>query len=74
MQKISVTYVPSIGTLLKCNMNIETKRQKDDRLMNRTLKTSRRPPMTYQDKKWWDGEGGGGVSSRLFELLKDLEA
>ena len=65
MQKISVTYVPSIGTLLKCNMNIETKRQKtkrqkDDRLMNRTQKTSRRPPMPYQDQKWWDGEGGGG--------------
>ena len=40
-------------------------------MMNRTLKTSRRPPMNFQDRKGGVGEGGRGgvsVSSRSFDL------
>ena len=43
-----------MGTLLKCNIDIETdrKKQKDrkiirQKMMNRTQKTSRQPPMTF---------------------------
>ena len=48
----------NIVTLLRCNIEIETKRpkterQKDNRqkMMNRTQKTSRRPPMIYDLKR-----------------------
>ena len=31
IQQISETWAPSMGTLLKCNINIETERQKDNK-------------------------------------------
>ena len=44
-------------------------------MINRTQKTSRRPPMNYSDAKRRDGErgvGGGAVSSRSFDLLNSM--
>ena len=39
-------------------------------MMNRTQKTSRRPPMNYLDRK--RGWGLGAVSSRSFDLLNSM--
>ena len=42
-------------------------------MMNRTQKTSKRPPMTYLDQKRGDGRwGGGAVSSRFSDILNSV--
>ena len=54
-----------MGTFLKCNIDIEKERQKTERQKdNKTkddeqdsgdIQNSRRPPMTYSDRKWREG-------------------
>ena len=54
-------------------MRQKDKNQRDRKIikqmmMNGTQKTSRRPPMTYSDRK----RGDGGESSRFFDLLNSM--
>ena len=58
--------------LLQINQDKKTKkakRQEDKKMMNRTPKTSRRPPMNSFDRKSGGLGRGGAVSSRSFDLL-----
>ena len=41
-------------------------------MMNRSQKTSRRPPMIYQDQRGGRGGGGRTVLSRFFDLLNSM--
>ena len=55
----------------------KTRKHKDRKMirqmmMNRSQKTSRRPPMIYQDQRGGRGGGGRTVLSRFFDLLNSI--